>query len=129
MANSPKTLGELNDLLSKLQALRATMVRDARDELAKTPAQAELINQYIADAETLLMDALKSAPGEPEDSARAWLARSWEIAHPWGSGGAYVNFPDPDLDEWDPAYHGSNRERLLSIAADYDPEGVFRSCA
>lgn len=67
MPNTPKTLGELNDLLSKLQALRGTMVRDARDELAKTPAQAELINQYISDAETLLMDALKSVPGEPED--------------------------------------------------------------
>jgi hypothetical protein len=67
MANNPETLGELNDLLAKLQALRATMVRDARDELAKTPAQAELINQYISDAETLLMDALKTVPGAPED--------------------------------------------------------------
>ncbi|MCC2980819.1 MULTISPECIES: hypothetical protein [unclassified Sphingomonas] len=67
MANNPQTLGELNDLLAKLQALRATMVRDARDELAKTPAQAELINQYISDAETLLMDALKAVPGAPED--------------------------------------------------------------
>lgn len=67
MADHPQTLGELNDLLAKLQALRATMVRDARDELAKTPAQAELINQYISDAETLLMDALKTAPGVPED--------------------------------------------------------------
>jgi FAD/FMN-containing dehydrogenase len=77
----------------------------------------------------LLKHDVAIAPGEAEDSARAWLARSWEIAHPWGSGGAYVNFPDPDLDEWDPAYHGVNRERLLSIAAEYDPEGVFRSCA
>ncbi|SEI72737.1 hypothetical protein SAMN05428950_10136 [Sphingomonas sp. OV641] len=67
MADHPQTLGELNDLLAKLQALRATMVRDARDELAKTPAQAELINQYISDAETLLMDALKTVPGVPED--------------------------------------------------------------
>ena len=66
MANNPKTLGELNDLLASLQALRSTMVRDARDELAKTPAQAELINQYISDAEALLMDALKPDPGAPD---------------------------------------------------------------
>ncbi|MDB5704741.1 MAG: hypothetical protein JWN66_1857 [Sphingomonas bacterium] len=66
MANNPQTLGELNDLLASLQALRSSMVRDARDELAKTPAQAELINQYISDAETLLMDALKPAAGAPE---------------------------------------------------------------
>jgi len=67
MADKPETLGELNDLLARLQALRATMVRDARDELAKTPAQAELINQYISDAETLLLNALQAAPGAPED--------------------------------------------------------------
>ena len=60
--------------------------------------------------------------------ARAWLARSWALVHPWGAGGAYVNFPDADLDDWDPAYHGPNRERLLRVGAAYDPEGVFRSC-
>jgi hypothetical protein len=67
MADQPKTLGELNILLGKLQKLRSTMVQDARDELAKTPAQAELINQYIAEAETLLIDGLKPGPGQPED--------------------------------------------------------------
>jgi len=67
MADNPKTLGELNILLGKLQKLRSTMVQDARDELAKTPAQAELINQYIAEAETLLIDGLKPTPGQPED--------------------------------------------------------------
>ena len=67
MADNPKTIGELNELLAKLQTLRATMVRDARDELAKTPAQAELINQYIAEAEALLMGALNPWPGAPEN--------------------------------------------------------------
>ena len=66
MADNPKTTGELNDLLAKLQALRSTMVRDARDELAKTPAQAELINQYISEAESLLMSALSPMPGAAE---------------------------------------------------------------
>lgn len=67
MATTPRTLGELNDLLSKLQALRSTLVREARDELARTPAQAELINTYVADAETLLIDGVKRSPGEPAD--------------------------------------------------------------
>jgi FAD/FMN-containing dehydrogenase len=58
-------------------------------------------------------------------AAREWLARSWEIAHPFGTGGAYVNFPDADLDEWDAAYHGANRERLLHVKAGYDPDAMF----
>lgn len=67
MANNPQTLTELTDLLGRLQQLRAQMVRDARDELAKTPAQAELINEYISQAEAILYEALKRPPGQPED--------------------------------------------------------------
>ncbi|HYI19304.1 MAG TPA: FAD-binding oxidoreductase [Solirubrobacteraceae bacterium] len=58
-------------------------------------------------------------------AARDWLARSWELAHPFGTGGVYPNFPDPDLDDWDAAYHGPNRERLLAVKRRYDPDGVF----
>jgi FAD/FMN-containing dehydrogenase len=74
----------------------------------------------------LLKHDVAIAPGAPEAEARAWLRRSWELVHPWGSGGAYVNFPDADLDEWDPAYHGPNRDRLLRLKAKFDPDGVFR---
>jgi FAD/FMN-containing dehydrogenase len=59
--------------------------------------------------------------------ARDWLARSWALAHPSGTGGAYANFPDPDLDAWDPAYHGANLDRLLSVKGRYDPDDVFRA--
>jgi FAD/FMN-containing dehydrogenase len=58
-------------------------------------------------------------------AAREWLGRSWAIAHRDGAGGAYPNFPDPDLDSWDPAYHGANRERLLGVKARYDPDDAF----
>jgi FAD/FMN-containing dehydrogenase len=72
----------------------------------------------------LLKHDVVAEPGEAA-AAREWLARSWEIAHPFGTGGAYVNFPDADLDEWDAAYHGAGRERLLRVKAEYDPEGLF----
>ena len=65
------------------------------------------------------------ATADRRRAARRWLARSWELAHPWGSGGVYPNFADPDLDEWAPQYHGSNRERLLRVKARYDPDDVF----
>jgi FAD/FMN-containing dehydrogenase len=59
------------------------------------------------------------------NEAREWLARSWELVHPWGSGGVYPNFPDPDLDDAAVAYHGPNLERLLRVKATYDPGDLF----
>ena len=39
--------------------------------------------------------------------------------------GVYPNFPEPDRDVWDPAYHLGNRPRLLALRDTYDPEGRF----
>ena len=79
-------------------------------------------------ARFLLKHAVVVDPGATASeraTARAWLARSWELAHESGTGGVYPNFPDPDLDDWDAAYHGRNRERLLAVERRYDPKGVF----
>jgi FAD/FMN-containing dehydrogenase len=67
-----------------------------------------------------------ASPAELE-AARRWLARSWAAVHPWGSGGVYPNFPDPDLEDEAAAYHGANRERLTRVKARYDPDGFFSS--
>ena len=53
-------------------------------------------------------------------------ARSWTLVHPWGSGGVYPNFPDPDLQDWAHAYYGTNYDRLRRVKAAYDPDGFFR---
>jgi FAD/FMN-containing dehydrogenase len=66
------------------------------------------------------------APVPARDAARGWLARSWALVHPWGSGGVYPNFPDPDLEDWAGAYHGSNYDRLVGVKARYDPDNFFR---
>ncbi len=50
-------------------------------------------------------------------AARDWLRRSWALPH--AGGGAYTNFPDADLDPWDPAYHGANLDRLLRVKERY----------
>jgi hypothetical protein len=60
------------------------------------------------------------------DRARAWLSRSWALAHRYGSGGVFPNFAEPELDAWTTAYHRGNRNRLLQVKARYDPENVFR---
>jgi FAD/FMN-containing dehydrogenase len=66
------------------------------------------------------------ATAEQRRGARDWLARSWELVHPWGSGRVYPNFPDPELDDWPRAYHAGNLERLARVKAAYDPDSVFR---
>jgi FAD/FMN-containing dehydrogenase len=60
------------------------------------------------------------------DAARRWLAESWALPRPWGSGGVYPNFPDPDLDDWPHAYYGTNLDRLVRVKASYDPGNFFR---
>ena len=63
--------------------------------------------------------------GEKAD-ARRWVARSWAVVHPWGSGRVFQNFVDPDLKGWTDAYYGTNYERLVRVKARYDPAGFFR---
>jgi FAD/FMN-containing dehydrogenase len=58
-------------------------------------------------------------------AARDWLTRTWALAHPWGSGRVYQNFPDPDLKDSGHAYYGTNYDRLLRVKAKYDPANFF----
>jgi hypothetical protein len=59
-------------------------------------------------------------------NAQSWVARSWTLVHPWGSGRVFQNFADPDLQDWITAYYGTNYERLVRVKAQYDPTGFFR---
>ena len=45
------------------------------------------------DARFLLKHAIVVDPGAPAPG-REWLARSWALAHPFGTGGVYPNFPE-----------------------------------
>jgi FAD/FMN-containing dehydrogenase len=72
----------------------------------------------------VIVDA--AASDADRQAARGWLSRSWALAHTWGAGGVYPNFPDPDLEDPDGAYHGANLDRLKRVKATYDPENVLR---
>lgn len=72
---------------------------------------------------TVVFDA--EASSREKALAKRWLAESWRSAHPWGSGGVYVNFRDPDLVSSENAY-GTNYERLRAASAQYDPANLFR---
>jgi hypothetical protein len=73
-----------------------------------------------------LADIKPSASRAESAAARSWLARSWTLVHPSGSGGVYPNFPDPDLQDRAGAYYGANYGRLLRVKAQYDPDNFFR---
>jgi FAD/FMN-containing dehydrogenase len=76
--------------------------------------------------ERFLLKQTIATRGEASDDERRWLDDSWEITRPYGSGGVYPNFPDPDLVDPHAAYHGANLDRLERVKAAYDPDGLFR---
>lgn len=77
----------------------------------------------------LLKHTVEIAPNAStaeRDAGQRWLTHSWASVHPWGAGGVYPNFPDPDLEDWGEAYYGTNYDRLVRVKATYDPDNLFR---
>jgi FAD/FMN-containing dehydrogenase len=54
-----------------------------------------------------------------------WLDSVHTKMRPYVTGGAYVNYTDPDLKDYQRAYYGSNHRRLLRIRRKYDPDHYF----
>lgn len=56
----------------------------------------------------------------------AWAREYWEALHPFGAGGAYVNFMMEEGQERIRASYGKNYPRLAAVKAKYDPQNFFR---
>lgn len=60
-----------------------------------------------------------------KDRITAWAKNYWEALHPYGAGGAYVNFMMEGEGRIRATYR-NNYERLAQIKAKYDPNNFFR---
>jgi FAD/FMN-containing dehydrogenase len=66
-----------------------------------------------------------AATDDHRTAARDWLHRAWGTLHPYGTGRAYQNFPDPTLEDEQHAYFGDNLDRLVGVRVAYDPDGLL----
>jgi FAD/FMN-containing dehydrogenase len=55
----------------------------------------------------------------------SWLRATWQKMRPHVTGGAYLNYTDPDLRRWQRAYYGANYARLLAVKHRVDPHHYF----
>ncbi|MEV7086868.1 FAD-binding oxidoreductase [Streptomyces sp. NPDC093085] len=62
---------------------------------------------------------------ESDEEHLSWLSGIRAELDPFMTGGAYVNSPDRDLENWLHAYYGENLPRLMEVKRAYDPENVF----
>jgi FAD/FMN-containing dehydrogenase len=73
------------------------------------------------DARFLLKHAaVIDAHADPQPAA-SWVTTAWATVHPYGTGGVYPNFPDPELEHPDRAYFQANLERVERVEATYNP--------
>jgi FAD/FMN-containing dehydrogenase len=65
-------------------------------------------------------------PGSLVAANYSWLINTWQAMRQYASGGAYQNYIDPGLVDWQSAYYGTNLSRLQRIKANYDPGNLFK---
>jgi FAD/FMN-containing dehydrogenase len=61
-----------------------------------------------------------------KDRITRWARDYWEALHPFGAGGAYVNFMMEEGEDRIRATYRENYDRLGQIKARYDPDNFFR---
>jgi FAD/FMN-containing dehydrogenase len=96
--------------------------------VGRIPEDATAFNHRKAPFNTLIV----SSWPDPADNRRHidWTRRVWQALQSHSTGGVYVNYLGPEIDEGAnrvrAAYGAQKYERLLALKQEYDPENVFR---
>jgi FAD/FMN-containing dehydrogenase len=61
-----------------------------------------------------------------DDRSPTWAHSMRARMQAWTTGGAYVNYLDPLISDWQTAYYGTNYRRLAKVKAHYDPDSLLR---
>jgi FAD/FMN-containing dehydrogenase len=114
-------------------AARQTLVRGAEARLNASGHGAILFDSYggainrVKPAATAFVhrNVLFCIQYLSYDGDAAWLRSLAAQMRPYVTGGAYFNYTDPGLQNWQTAYYGSNYPRLLEIRRRIDPQHYF----
>ncbi|NQZ21617.1 MAG: FAD-binding oxidoreductase [Colwellia sp.] len=59
------------------------------------------------------------------DQSQKWQNSFRDVMAPWSSGGAYVNYLDAYIEDWQQAYYGDNYTKLAQVKRKYDQDRIF----
>jgi len=90
------------------------------------PAQTAFAHRTALFSSQFLAYWQVNADAPTVEGCRSWIRGFHEEMLPHSSGGAYVNYTDPELRDWQHAYYGANYDRLVQVKAAYDPTGLFK---
>lgn len=66
----------------------------------------------------------QSDGGATDEAIERWTQRTYQGLKPFFSG-AFVNYNDPDLEDWQEMYYGKNYKRLRQLKEDVGGHWVF----
>ena len=111
---------------SELPTLHSTMHMYPLNGAAHTPGNDETA---WSSRDAMWSEVIVGVDPDPanKDRITAWAKSYWEALHPYGAGGAYVNFMmEGEGEDRIRATYGDNYPRLARIKAKYDPDNFFR---
>ena len=74
---------------------------------------------------TVNWSAHPTPSGRELAAGEGWLASAAQALRPYTTGGAYQNYIDPTLADWQHAYYSANLPRLTAVKRAYDPDDTF----
>jgi FAD/FMN-containing dehydrogenase len=111
---------------SELPTLHSTMHLYPINGAAHKPGNNETPWSY---RDAVWSEVIVGVDPDPANRSRitAWAKDYWEALHPYGAGGAYVNFMmEGEGEDRIRATYRNNYPRLVQIKAKYDPDNFFR---